>query len=207
MPTLPVYDTAGSQTGELEVSSDVFGAVPNETVLHQVVLAQLAAARQGTAHTKTRSEVAGSTRKLWRQKGTGRARVGNAKAPNREGGGVAAGPRMRSYRQRVSRRVRTEALRAALSARARAGELTLLEPFELPEPKTRAVQQVLTALGAKGRTLLVLPEPNQTIWRCGRNIPGLSIRPAADLNSYDVMAARTIIIVKDAIPRLEARFS
>jgi len=114
---------------------------------------------------------------------------------------------MRSYRQRLSRRVRTEALRSALSARARAGELTLLEPFELPEPKTRAVQQVLTALGAQGRTLLVLPEPNQTIWRCGRNIPGLSIRPAADLNSYDVMAARTVIIVKDAIPRLEARFS
>lgn len=207
MPTLAVYDTAGSQTGELEVSSDVFGAVPNETLLHQVVLARLAAARQGTAHTKTRSEVAGSSRKLWRQKGTGRARVGNRKSPSREGGGVAAGPRMRSYRQRLSRRVRTEALRSALSARARAGELTLLEPFELPEPKTRAVQQVLTALGAEGRTLLVLPEPNQTIWRCARNIPGLSIRPAADLNSYDVMAARTVIIVKDAIPRLEARFS
>lgn len=207
MATLPVYDTTGSQTGELEVSGDVFAAAPNEQVLHQVVVAQLAASRQGTAHTKTRAEVAGSGRKLWRQKGTGRARVGDSRPPNREGGGVAAGPRMRSYRQRVSRRVRAEALRSALSARAQSGELTILEAFDLPEPKTRAVAEILTALGVQGSALLVLPEPDEIVWRCARNLPGLRVRVAADVNGPDVMAARRVIVIKDAIARLEARLS
>jgi large subunit ribosomal protein L4 len=207
MPTLPVYDTTGSQTGELEVSGDVFDATPNEQLLHQVVVAGLAAARQGTAHTKTRSEVAGSGRKLWRQKGTGRARVGDRRPPHREGGGIVGGPRMRSYRQRLSRRVKAEALRSALSTRVRAGELTVIEPFELPEPKTRAVAGMLAALGVEGPALLVLAERNEIIWRCARNIPGLSIRPAAEVNARDVMAPRRVVIVKDAIARLEARVS
>lgn len=205
MPRLPVYNIQGSQAGELDVSGKLFGATPNEAVLHQALVAELASARQGTAHTKTRAEVAGSTRKLWRQKGTGRARVGSRYAPSRVGGGVAAGPRTRSYRQRLSRRLKAEALRSALSARAQAGEVTLLEPFELPEPKTRALQEILLALGADARVLLVLAEPNETIWRCGRNIPGLRIRPAADVTCHDVMAARKVIITRNAIPRLEAR--
>jgi large subunit ribosomal protein L4 len=207
MATLPVYDTTGSQTGDIEVSGDVFAATPNEQVLHQVVLAGLAARRQGTAHTKTRAEVAGSNRKLWRQKGTGRARVGDSRPPNREGGGVAAGPRMRSFRQRVSRRLRAEALRSALSARAQSGELTVLEAFDLPEPKTRAVAEILTALGVQGPALLVLPEPDEIIWRCARNLPGLRVRVAAEINGPDVMAARRVIVIKDAIARLEARLS
>jgi large subunit ribosomal protein L4 len=207
MPTLPLYDTTGSQTGDLEVSAHVFAAPPNEHVLHQVIVAGQAARRQGTAHTKTRAEVAGSGRKLWRQKGTGRARVGDSRPPSREGGGVAAGPRMRSYRQRVSRRLRAEALRSALSARAHAGELTVVEAFDLPEPKTYCVAEILRALGVAGTALLVLPEPNETIWRCARNIPGLRVRGAAEVNSLDVMAARRVLVTKDAIARLEARLS
>jgi large subunit ribosomal protein L4 len=191
----------------LEVSGEVFDATPNQQLLHQAVLGGLAAARQGTAHTKTRAEVAGSGRKLWRQKGTGRARVGDSRSPHREGGGLAGGPRMRSYRQRLSRRVKAEALRSALSARARAGELTIVEPFQLPEPKTAAVEEILTALGVEGLALLVLPEPNEIICRCARNIPGLTVRPAAEVSTYDIMAPRRVIIVTDAIARLEARLS
>jgi large subunit ribosomal protein L4 len=207
MATLPVYDTAGSQTGELEVSDEVFDGEPNGGVLHQVVSGELAARRQGTAHTRTRSEVAGSTRKLYRQKGTGRARVGDRRPPHRVGGGVAMGPRMRSHRQRVPRRLRAEALRSALSIRARGGDLAVVERIELPEPKTRALHEVLVALGAERDALLVLAEADEIIWRCGRNIRGLRIRPAADLSSYDVMAARKVIAVKEAIGRLEARLS
>jgi large subunit ribosomal protein L4 len=207
MPTLPVYSIEGAQTGELEVSADVFGGEPNQAVLHQVVVAELAARRQGTASTKTRGEVAGSTRKLWRQKGTGRARVGDRRSPHRVHGGVAMGPRPRSHRQRVSRSVKAEGVRSALSAQVRAGYLTIVEQLELPEAKTRALKAVLDSLGATGRALLVIAEPSETIWRCGRNIPGLSIRPASDITAWDVLTARKVVITKDAIPALEARLS
>jgi len=207
MPALPVYDRTGAQTGTLEVSAQVFDRDPNEAVLHEIVVAQLAARRQGTAHAKTRAEVSGSGRKAWRQKGTGRARVGDRRPPHWVGGGVAAGPRMRAHRQRLPRRVKAEGLRSALSARARAGELTIVEPFELPEPKTRALREILDAFDAAGTALLVLAEPDEIIWRCGRNIPGLFIRPAAQVSAYDVMVARKVIIAKDAVPRLEARLS
>jgi large subunit ribosomal protein L4 len=207
MPTLPVYSIEGAQTGELEVSADVFGGEPNQAVLHQVVVAELAARRQGTASTKTRGEVAGSTRKLWRQKGTGRARVGDRRSPHRVHGGVAMGPRPRSHRQRVSRSVKAEGVRSALSAQVRAGYLTIVEQLELPEAKTRALKAVLDSLGATGRALLVIAEPSETIWRCGRNIPGLSIRAASDITAWDVLTARKVVITKDAIPALEARLS
>ncbi len=207
MAMLPVYDVEGSQTGDLEVSSQVFDLEPNDGVLHQVVLGHLASRRQGTAHTRTRSEVAGSTRKLWRQKGTGRARVGDRRPPHRVGGGVAMGPRARSHGQRVARRLKAAALRSALSSRARAGALRVIEAIELPEAKTRVLKGMLTSLGAERSTLLVLAEPNPIVWRCGRNIPGLSIRPAMDVSSHDVMAAQTIILERDAVQRLEARLS
>jgi len=207
MPTFPQYDLEGTQTGEVELPDTIFGREPNQALLHQTVVAALASRRQGTASAKTRSEVAGSTRKLWRQKGTGRARVGDRRPPHWSGGGVAMGPRPRSYRQRLPEAAKGEGLRSALSAKAQSGDLIILEPFELPAAKTKAVQAVLDALGVSGRTLLVLPEPNEVIWRCGRNIPGLLIRPASDLNVLDVLTARKAIIIRDAIPVLEARLS
>jgi len=207
MPTFPRYDLEGTQTGEVELPDKIFGREPNQALLHQTVVAALASRRQGTACAKTRSEVAGSTRKLWRQKGTGRARVGDRRPPHWSGGGVAMGPRPRSYRQRLPEAAKVEGLRSALSVKAQSGDLIILEPFELPAAKTKAVQAVLDALGVSGRTLLVLPEPNEVIWRCGRNIPGLVIRPASDLNVLDVLTARKAIIIRDAIPVLEARLS
>lgn len=207
MPTLPVYNIAGAQTGELELSAEVFGGEPNQAVLHQVVVAELAARRQGTASTKTRSEVAGSTRKLYRQKGTGRARTGDRRAPHKIHGGVAMGPHPRSHRQRISRSVKAEGVRSALSAQVQAGYLTIVEQLELPEAKTKSLKAILDLLGATGRALLVIAEPNETIWRCGRNIPGLSIRPASDITAWEVLTARKIVITRDAIPALEARLS
>jgi large subunit ribosomal protein L4 len=205
MPTLPVYNTEGAQTGELEVPEALFSVAPSEALIHEVVVADLAAKRRGTAHTKTRAEVAGSGRKLWRQKGTGRARVGDRNPPSRVGGGVAAGPRTRSYQQRLPRRLKAEALRGALGARSQAGEVILIDSLDLPEVKTRALARVLQAVGAEGSVLLVLDRPDQTVWRCGRNIPGLHLTDAYRVNAYDVLAARRVVITKQALQGLEAR--
>ena len=207
MATLPVYDSTGTRTGEMEAPAAVFTDTPNAAILHQVVLAQLAADRQGNASTKTRAEVRGSNRKLWRQKGTGRARVGDARAPSREGGGVAMGPRPRSHRQRLSREMKRSGLRSALGARAAEGAITVVESIALPEAKTRALREILDALEAEGRVLLVLGEPDESVLRSGRNIPGLSIASAVDLNAYQVITARKAIMTKDAVARLEARLS
>jgi large subunit ribosomal protein L4 len=202
-----VYNTSGAQTGEMEVPEAVFGGCPQVPVLHQVVVAGLAARRQGTAHTKTRGEVAGSNRKLWRQKGTGRARVGDRRPPHWTGGGRATGPRMRDYRQRVAKRVKQQGLRSALAAQAGAGGIVLVEPFQLAEAKTKALRAVLAALGAEGNTLLLLGERNEVISRCGRNLPGLHIAQAAEVSAYQVLRARKLVVTTDALPRLEARLS
>lgn len=203
--TLPLYDSAGHQKGEIEVPASLFSAIPREPGLHQAVVAHLAAKRQGTHNVKTRAEVSGSTRKLWRQKGTGRARAGDRRVPHRRGGGVAAGPRPRSYRQRASRRLKKEALRWALSARAREDAVVLVESFELTEAKTRALRSFLNTIGGAGRLLLVLGRRDEAIWRCGRNLPGLVVMDAGDVNSYHVLSARKVAITTDALSRLEAR--
>ncbi len=205
MATLPIYDKSGAHAGEVEAAGAVFGAEARLNVVHQMVLTELANRRQGTAHTKTRGEVAGSTRKLYRQKGTGRARAGDQTPPNRSGGGIAMGPRAHSHRQEASTKMRREALRAALSARAAAGDVMVLEAVELPEAKTKALQGLLDAVGVSGDMLLVLGEHNETIWRCGRNIKGLDITTAGNLSVYDVMGARTVLLEKEAMTRLEER--
>jgi len=207
MSTLPLYDATGAPAGEMAVPAGVFGAEPNQAALHQTVLAELAARRQGTHSAKTRAQVSGSTRKLWKQKGTGRARVGDRRPPHWRGGGVAMGPQARSHRQRLSKRLKKESLRWALSVQASAGEVLLVEPFELAEAKTSALVSLLEAMEAKGRVLLVLAQREETIWRCGRNLPGLVIAVAGEVNAYDVLAARKVIVGTDALPLLEARLS
>jgi large subunit ribosomal protein L4 len=133
--------------------------------------------------------------------------VGDRRPPHWTGGGVAMGPRARTHRQRLPRAAKIQGLRSALSAQAADGEVAILEPFELPEPKTRAVQAILDALQANRGTLIVLAKADPLVWRCGRNIPGLAIRPAAELNALDVLSARKIFIVRDALETLEARLS
>lgn len=207
MATLPLHDPTGARIGEMAVSAVLFAGTPSRAVLHGAVAASLAARRHGTHKVKSRAEVAGSTRKLWRQKGTGRARVGDRRPPHWTGGGVAMGPVPRSYRQRLSRRVKVEALRSALSAQAQAGEVVLIEPFELAEKKTRFLGALLEAMEAKGRVLMVLGRHDPELVRCGRNIPDLVITTAADLNGYQVVGARRVIIATDALAGLEARLS
>ncbi|MFB3881290.1 MAG: 50S ribosomal protein L4 [Armatimonadota bacterium] len=207
MATVPIYDREGSQTGELSLADEVFGVRPNRALLHQVVVAAQAALRQGSHDTKTRGEVAGSTRKLWRQKGTGRARVGDRRSPSRSGGGVAMGPHPRSYRQRLPRAAKIEGLRSALSAQVESGALLVLESLELPEAKTKLLKGVLDSVGVGGRALLVLAAPDEVVWRSGRNIPGLAIMPASDVNALDVISARKVVVLREAIAALEARLS
>jgi len=191
----------------MAVPAAVFAALPRPAIVHQALVAGRAAKRQGTHKVKSRSEVAGSTRKLWRQKGTGRARVGDRRPPHRTGGGVAMGPAPRSYRQRLARQVKAKALRSALSAQAQAGDVVLIEPFALAETKTRFLQALLQAMEARGTVLMVLGKHDPELWRCGRNLPGLMMATAGELTTYQVVRARKLIIATDALPGLEARLS
>jgi large subunit ribosomal protein L4 len=205
MAGLPIYDKTGAQAGEMEAPESLFGREPRLDLVHQLVLRELANQHQGTAHTKTRGEVAGSTRKLYRQKGTGRARVGDRRPPNRTGGGVAMGPRAHSHRQAAPAGMRRGALRAALSARAAAGDVVVVEAVDLSVAKTKALQGLLDSIGLSGRLLLVLAAPSEMVWRCGRNIPRLEITTASDLSAHDVMAAGSLLLEKGAVARLEER--
>jgi large subunit ribosomal protein L4 len=183
----------------------LFAVELNRGLLHQTIVADQAAKWQGTAHTKSRGEVAGSTRKLYRQKGTGRARVGDRRSPTRVGGGTVMGPRAHSHRQTLPAKMKAEALREALAARAAAGEMIVIEAIELAEAKTRLMQGLLDIIGVSGDLLLVLADHNEAVWRSGRNIKGLSIIAAVNLSAYEVATARKILLEKGAIARLEER--
>lgn len=196
-----VVNRAGETVGEVELPDDVFAAPVHEGLLHQAVVMYLANQRQGTAGTKTRGEVRGGGRKPWRQKGTGRARQGSIRSPLWRKGGVVFGPHPRDYRQRMPKKARRAALRAALSAQVRDGRLIVLEELQLERPRTREVREVLRRLGAE-RALLVLPEPNPVVHLSVRNLPGAAARPASDLNAYEVLRYPRLIILKDAVERV-----
>jgi large subunit ribosomal protein L4 len=199
MATANVVDQKGAVTGSLDLAPEVFEITPNEAVMHQALVRQLANGRQGTHDTKNRSEVRGGGRKPWRQKGTGRARQGSIRSPQWEGGGVVFGPTPRSYAQDMPRKQRRLALRSALSAKAAAGELTVLESFELEGPRTRAVVELLETLNAGKRVLLVLGSHNEMLERSARNIPHVLVILASNLNVRDLLVAETVLITRDAV--------
>jgi len=194
-----VVDQTGAVTGTLDLAPEVFEVTVNESVMHQALLRQLANGRQGTHDTKNRSEVRGGGRKPYRQKGTGRARQGSIRAVQWRGGGIIFGPTPRSYEQDMPRKQRRLALRSALSAKAEAGELTVLEGFELETPQTRAVADLLTALEAGKRVLLVLGSHNEVLERSARNIPYVQVILASNLNVRDLLVAETVLITRDAV--------
>ena len=200
---LPVYNLAGEVVREIEVSDQVFAVPFNEGVVHQVLVAQRANARQGTASTKTRSEVSGSTRKLYRQKGTGYARAGSRRSPLRRGGGIAFGPKPRSYRQTIPKKVRRLALRCALSAKTRDGELKILEELKLEEPKTKQMAQIVAALGADSSALIVTDEPEGNVIKSARNLPGIKTTPAKLLNVLDILSYKMLLITEAAVRQAE----
>jgi large subunit ribosomal protein L4 len=194
--------------GRRALSEEVFGAPVKEHLLHQVVVAQLAARRRGTASAKTRDEVRGSSAKPWRQKGLGRARVGTRRTPVWRGGGVVFPPKPRSFSQRVPKKVRRAALRGALSLRQSEGALVVVDGIEMEEPKTKAFAAILERLGLEGSVLVVLAEPDPTVERSSRNLPKVSAVRVEGLNVYDVLNHERLLLVGvDAVAKVEERLS
>ena len=200
---IPVYNLNGEMTKHTEISDYVFAAPFNQAVVHQVLLAQQANARQGTASTKTRSEVAGSSKKLFRQKHTGMARAGSRQSPLRRGGGIAFGPKPRSYRQAIPKKLRRLALRCVLSAKAREGELKVLEQLSLDEPKTKEMVRILSALGVDSSAIIAIVEPEGNVIKSARNIVGIRTMPANLLNVVDLLSCRTLLMTESAVRTAE----
>ena len=200
---VPVYNIAGEAVRQIEISDQVFAVPFNEAVVHQVMVSQQANARQGTSSTKTRGEVTGSTRKLYRQKGTGYARAGSRRSPTRRGGGITFGPKPRDYRQEIPRKMRRLALRCVLSAKAGDGELKILEAWDFAEPKTKKMAEVLSALGADSSVLIVTPEPEENIIKSARNLNSVKTMPVNVLNVLDILSHKMLLITEAAVRRAE----
>lgn len=203
MPTVSTYDMTGKQTGTMELNEEIFGVKPNGTVMHSVVVNYLANQRQGTQSILTRSEVSGGGRKPWRQKGTGHARQGSIRAPQWTHGGIALGPKPRSYNYVLPKKMRRLAIKSAFSSKVLAGEMKVLDSLSLEEIKTKKMVAVLKALEADKKVLLVLPEKDETVIRSARNIPGVKTAMVNTLNVYDVLNADAFIVVKDAVAQIE----
>ncbi len=200
---VPIYSLAGDVIEHIEISDEVFGVPFNQAVVHQAMVRQQANARQGTANTKTRGEVSGSTRKLFRQKGTGRARAGSIRSPLRRGGGITFGPKPRSYRQAMPKKMRQLALRCVLSAKAGDGELVVLEQLKLDEPKTKEMVRILAALGVDSSALIVTSEPEDNVVKSARNLPRIKTTPASLLNVVDILTYKMLLMTVAAVRKAE----
>ena len=200
---LPVYNLKGEVIKQIEISDFVFAVPLNEGVLHQAMIRQRANARQGTASTKTRSEVAGTTAKMYRQKGTGSARAGSRRSPLRRGGGVTFGPHPRSYRQAMPKKMRQLALRCALSAKIGDGEIKILEELKLEEPKTRNMVEILAAMEARSSTLIVTVEPEHNVIKSARNLPEIKTITAGLLNVLDILSYKMLLMTEPAVHKAE----
>ncbi|MED4171751.1 50S ribosomal protein L4 [Halalkalibacterium halodurans] len=203
MPKVALYNQAGSQVGDIELSDAVFGIEPNENVLHDAVVMQQASLRQGTHKTKTRSEVRGGGRKPWRQKGTGRARQGSIRSPQWVGGGTVFGPTPRSYSYKLPKKVRRLAIKSALSSKVKAEEIVVLEGLALEAPKTKEMASILSGLSVDRKALVVTADYNDNVALSARNIPGVTFVTAEGVNVLDVIKHDKLIITKDAVEKVE----
>jgi large subunit ribosomal protein L4 len=203
MATVALYNMEGAKTGSMEVSDAIFAAEVNNSVLHQVVVNYLANQRQGTQSTKTRTEVRGGGIKPWRQKGTGRARQGSIRAPQWVGGGVALGPKPRSYRFSVNRKVKRLAMKSALSAKYAAYEIYVIEDLTVDEIKTAKIAALLKGLEVDKKALIVTAEADEKVYKSARNIKGVTPTHVGTLNTYDVLNNNVIILSKDAVAKIE----
>src|SRR5436309_1951109 len=201
MATLPVRTVAGAEAGRtVELNDEIFGIQPNVPVMHQVVTAQLAAARSGTQSTKTRAEVRGGGKKPWRQKGTGRARQGSTRAPHWSGGGVALGPKPRSYKQKTPKKMIQLALRSALSDRASEGKVAVVESWSFSGPKTKDAVAALTALELEGKVLVVVSADDDNAYRSFRNLTDVQLILRGELNAYDVLCNDWVVFTEGNLP-------
>jgi large subunit ribosomal protein L4 len=203
MPQIDLYDRTGKTVGSLDLSDELFAAPVNDAVLHQVVTAQLAGRRTGTADTKTRGEVRGGGKKPYRQKGTGRARQGSTSAPHYRGGGAVFGPHPRSYEQRLPRKMKRLALRGALTAKFSDSAIKVIDTFALEAIRTKDLADVLSALEATGRVLVVAPARDQTLELSARNLPTVDVILADSLNVVDLLKADLILIEQPSLARMQ----
>jgi len=198
-PVAQVFSSAGAERGERPLDPEVFGIEPNVAVMHQVVTAQQAAARMGSASTKTRAEVRGGGRKPWRQKGLGRARHGSTRSPQWRGGGVAFGPKPRSFAQRTPKKMKALALRSALSARAAEGAVKIVEQFDWDTPRTKDAVALLEAMGIGGKALVVLSRSDRVAERSLRNLPQVMVTTPGHLTTYDVLWSDAVVFTDDTV--------
>jgi large subunit ribosomal protein L4 len=200
MASVEIRNASGASVGTAELADDVFGVTPNVALMHQVVTAQLAGIRAGDHSTLTRAEVRGGGRKPWRQKGSGRARQGSTRAPHWRGGGVAMGPKPRSYAQRTPKKMVAAALRSALSDRAAEGKVVVVDRWDFPGPKTRDARIALEALGVTGKVLLVLDREQEDAAKSFQNLPNVHLILPSELNAYDVLCCDVVVFTKDNLP-------
>ena len=203
MPKVDVYDIAGKKVDTVELKDEVFGIEPNEAVVHSVLVNYLANQRQGTQSTKTRAEVSGGGRKPWRQKGTGRARQGSIRAPQWIKGGIALGPKPRSYKYTVNKKEKRLAIKSVLSSKVLEKELTVVNEIKLKEIKTKEMQKALNNLKVEGKTLILLPEKNETVQKSARNIEGVKTTLVNTINVYDLLKYKNLVVTLDTVKKLE----
>lgn len=203
MAQVQVYNQEGRKTSKLDLADSVFGIEPNKYAMHLAVVSYLAAQRQGTQSTLTRSEVSGGGAKPWRQKGTGRARQGSTRSPQWTHGGIALGPKPRKYKVNVNKKVKRLAMKSALSSKVAESEMLVVNKIELEEIKTKAVAQMLAKLKTGKKVLLVLPENNETIYKSARNIQGVKVATVDTLSVYDILNCNNLVVLKDAAKKIE----
>jgi large subunit ribosomal protein L4 len=196
--------STGKASGKVELDDALFGVDPNVPVMHQVVTAQLAARRAGTQSTKTRAEVAGGGAKPWRQKGTGRSRQGSIRSPQWRGGGVALGPKPRSYRQRTPKKMVRLALASALSDRRADGKVVVIDDWGIDAPSTKTAAEILGKVGVEGRVLAVLTRDDEVVWKSLRNLPDVHVLTTDQLNAYDVLVSDWVVFTKASLPQPKA---
>ena len=203
MANIKVVNMSGAEVGSIELNEGIFGVTPNEAVLHAAVRAYLLNQRQGTQSTLTRSEVSGGGRKPWRQKGTGRARQGSTRSPQWTHGGIALGPKPRSYRTKLNKKVKQIAMFSALSAKVANNEMVVVDAIVAESYKTKVMAGMLSAIGAGKKALVVLDEKNDMVVKSLANIPGVKVAYTNTLNVYDILNCNTIVFAQAAVQKLE----
>ena len=207
MPTIKVLNMAGAEVGTVELKDSIFGIEPNECVVHEVVKNHLANCRQGTQSALTRAEVSGGGKKPWRQKGTGHPRQGSTRAPQWTHGGIVFAPKPRSYSYVLNKKVKRLAMKSALSAKAAAGEIIVVDSIKMDAIKTKDFRTFLGAVKAEGKALVVTPAKDEIIVKSARNIPGVETAMANLINVYDILKAKYLVIDKEALAVIEEVFA
>ena len=203
MPNMKVLDMTGNEVSSIELSDAIFGITPNVSAMHTMVVNYLANQRQGTQSTLTRTEVSGGGKKPWRQKGTGHARQGSTRAPQWTHGGIALGPKPRSYRFTVNKKLKRLALKSALSSKVLDNNMIVLDSITMNDYKTKDMVKMLKAIGAEGKALIVMPEVDSKVIKSAANIPGVKTALVNTINVYDILNYDKFVVVKDAVAKIE----